>query len=679
MYELDKAWLDNRIIHAAMKNDSFAFAPADIDGGDAIRLQLQSDIINWLQLPLMADAKKATVVLEKSAGKFDNDEAFQLSKKDSQVIITGNTTKALMYGFYELLREKVMEAKLNTSLQSPSQPVRMIDHWDQTDGSIERGYAGASIFFGKPDKLDNPDVGNFDVKHIDSDIFRHDRTRMIAYARMLASVGINAVSLNNVNVREQGIELITPKYLDGVDEIATIFRGFGIKTFLAINWASPKLIGGLETSDPVDPQVQEFWANVCDNIYSVIPDFGGFVVKADSEGEPGPYQYGRDHAQGANMLGQAIKPHGGLVIWRAFVYNAHQDWRDRKTDRAKAAYNNFVPLDGHFADNVILQMKFGPIDFQTAEPLQPLFGKLRHTNQMMEFEISAEYLGHQIDVNYAVKQWYKMLNYDTKYDDLKDPHSGALLKETAVNPAHTGMAAVGNVGMSEHWTNNPLAQANLYGYGRLCWNNQETPEDILHEWVELTFKQSDSKTKDTIFDIVDTSNDTYKDYCAPLGVGFMVVPHYHYGPSVNGYEYDRWGTYHFADRNGVGVDRTMATGSGFIGMYSDKLSSEYENLETTPKSVVLFLHHVPYDHVFSDGKTLIQTIYDLHFKGYENVEKYIEEWATVSGKIDDRVYEAVSDCLKKQLANALEWRDQVNTYFYRMSGVPDDQGRLIYE
>lgn len=679
MYELDKAWLDNRIIHAAMKNDSFAFAPADIDGGDAIRLQLQSDIINWLQLPLMADAKKATVVLEKSAGKFDNDEAFQLSKKGSQVIITGNTTKALMYGFYELLREKVMDAKLNTSLQSPSQPLRMIDHWDQTDGSIERGYAGASIFFGKPDKLDNPDVGNFDVKHINGDIFRHDRTRMIAYARMLASVGINAVSLNNVNVREQGIELITPKYLDGVDEIATIFRGFGIKTFLAINWASPKLIGGLETSDPVDPQVQEFWANVCDNIYSVIPDFGGFVVKADSEGEPGPYQYGRDHAQGANMLGQAIKPHGGLVIWRAFVYNAHQDWRDRKTDRAKAAYNNFVPLDGHFADNVILQMKFGPIDFQTAEPLQPLFGKLRHTNQMMEFEISAEYLGHQIDVNYAVKQWYKMLNYDTKYDDLKDPHSGALLKETAVNPAHTGMAAVGNVGMSEHWTNNPLAQANLYGYGRLCWNNQETPEDILHEWVELTFKQSDSKTKDTIFDIVDTSNDTYKDYCAPLGIGFMVVPHYHYGPSVNGYEYDRWGTYHFADRNGVGVDRTMATGSGFIGMYSDKLSSEYENLETTPKSVVLFLHHVPYDHVFSDGKTLIQTIYDLHFKGYENVEKYIEEWATVSGKIDDRVYEAVSDCLKKQLANALEWRDQVNTYFYRMSGVPDDQGRLIYE
>ncbi|MCD7135127.1 alpha-glucuronidase [Limosilactobacillus rudii] len=674
---MDSAWLNNSKIHEQLKNDVFMLLPNRIEENDVVKKQLYSEIIEWLKLPITFDKENASIVLIEKKNKYTNDESFDIQKKNGQIIIIGNTSKALMYGFYSLIRMK-LTGKLKLGIHTPSQSLRMINHWDQTDGSIERGYSGASIFFGNPDKLNNPDKGNFNVKLINGDIFRHDTNRLLYYARMLASIGINSISINNVNVRGQGIELITSKYLNGVQEIADIFRKFGIKLFLSVNWAAPKLIGGLETSNPLDDKVKKFWRNICKNIYLHIPDFGGFVVKADSEGEPGPYQYGCNHAQGANMLADAIKPFGGLIIWRAFVYNSHQDWRNRKTDRAKAAFENFASLDGKFASNVILQMKFGPIDFQTAEPLQPLFGKLRNTNQMMEFEITAEYLGHQIDINYVLPQWCKMINFDTEYEDLPDSKAGAILRETAVDSNNTGMAAVGNIGMSEHWTGNPLAQSNLYGYGRLCWNNRLSAEEILKEWIIQTFPSIKKKSRDEVYSIMITSNETYTDYCAPLGVGFMVVPHYHYGPSVNGYEYDRWGTYHFADRNGVGVDRTMKTGSGFVSMYSKKLANKFENPDTTPMDVMLFFHHLNYDFILPNNKTLIQTIYDLHFRGYRNVKKYVEQWECLKGDIEESIYNTVRICLNKQLENALEWRDQVNTYFYRMSGVKDSLGRKIY-
>lgn len=673
---MDKTWLDEQKLRQLFINDTFSIIPNIIEGNDVIEQQLVYEITDWLKRPLTFDENKANIILRKEK-KLRNNEAFEIVEQSQKIVISGNTSKALMYGFYSLIRMKAV-GDIKFGVQTPSQSIRMINHWDQTDGSIERGYAGASIFFGSPEKINNPDTGSFAVKHVEGDIFRHDTGRLVDYARMLASVGINAISINNVNVRGQGIELITEKYLGGVEEIADIFRKFGIKLYLAINWASPVLIGGLKTSNPLDEDVRAFWKDVCATVYSYIPDFGGFVVKADSEGEPGPYKYGCDHAQGANMLASAIRSFGGVIIWRAFVYNAHQDWRDRKTDRAKAAFENFAVLDGHFADNVILQVKFGPIDFQTAEPLQPLFGKLRKTNQMMEFEITAEYLGHQIDVNYVVPQWSKILNFNTEYEDLKDPRAGEIIKETALQCHNTGIAAVGNVGMSQHWTGNPLAQANLYGYGRLCWDNQLSATTILNEWINQTYLDASSEAKRIISQIMITSNKTYSDYCAPLGVGFMVVPHYHYGPSVNGYEYDRWGTYHFADRNGVGVDRTISTGSGFVGMYAPKLARKFENPATTPIDIMLFLHHLDYGYVLPNKKTLIQTIYDLHFNGYDNVKKYVEEWQKLSGKINDSIFETVNQCLQNQLENALEWRDQVNTYFYRMSGVEDKYGRLIY-
>lgn len=675
---MDNTWANKDNVLLFMNNDVFYFDQAEFEGHDVVGLRLRKEISEWLGCEITNERQRATVIFEYCEPKFEDNDTYHIYQEGNSTIIEGNQSKSLLYGFYGLIRLRMSHQSEKDYTSTPDQAIRMIDHWDQIDGSVERGYAGASIFFGALDKVDNPDRGDFAVEKVDGDPFRRNPERIVAYARLLSSIGINAISLNNVNVRGQGTNLIVEPYLTGVAELAKVFREFGIKLFLAINWESPKHLGGLTTSDPLDKNVISFWQDICRDIYHKIPDFGGFLVKADSEGEPGPYQYGRTHAEGANMLARAIKDYQGIIIWRTFVYNSKQDWRDRHTDRAKAAFDNFMPLDGKFDDNVTLQIKFGPIDFQTAEPLSPLFGALKHTNQMMEFEISAEYLGHQIDVNYAVPQWRQMINSETKQPGIEDGSAGQVIQETSLNLKNTGFAAVGNVGMSPYWTGNPLALANLYGFGRLCWDNQATADGILNEWLDQSFAKSSLTTRKAIFDMMSTSNETYRMYNAPLGVGFMVVPHFHYGVSVNGYEYDRWGTYHFADRDGVGVDRTQATGSGFTELYSPKVSAQYENVKTTPDELVLFFHHLPYDQILQNGQTLIQTIYNQHFEGYDRVKNYLEKWESLANDLDGSIYDKVLQCLKLQLQNALEWRDQVNTYFYRMSGVKDDQGRKIY-
>jgi alpha-glucuronidase len=613
-------------------------------------------------------------------------EGYKISQQGEQVVIAASTSAGLLYGFYAFMRRFVNREDLNfTSV--PSQAIRMINHWDQIDGTVERGYAGASIFFGS--NTANVDLGTFDLQGgLEADLargssgagvnfFRKDFARLKWYARFLASVGVNALSLNNVNVRGLASALIVPPYIDQVRQIADLFRRFGIKTFLAINWQAPKLIGGLATSDPLDKGVGAWWKKIAAGIYQAIPDFGGFVVKADSEGEPGPYQYGRNHAQGANMLADALAPHGGLVIWRTFVYNSQQDWRDRSLDRAKAAYQNFQPLDGQFKENVVLQIKFGPIDFQTREPLNPLFVGMKKTNQIFEVQITAEYLGQQIDLNYAVPQWHRMLNFDTTQNtaagssdsaDRGSSNAGATSGNSKSSAAGhpnaslsplggslvrhwlrhnggiaSGMAGVGNVGMDYNWTGNKLAQANLYGFGRLAWDNTLAPQEILQEWITQSFYHARQATHATIGQIMMTSNRTSEKYTAPLGVGFMVKPHYHYGVAVNGYEYDRWGTYHFADRVGVGVDRTTKSGTGFTALYGEALGRIYENIKTVPDEIILFFHHVPYSHVLQNGKTLIQYIYDLHFEGYEAVLEYIKQWETLKGESEARSYQKVAE------------------------------------
>ena len=661
---IDEMWLKSSALKERLAKEIFY---VEVAFEDKITLRLRSEISEWLGCQLTGEKSKATVVLSVKSDLDENLEAYEIRENE----IIGASSVGLLYGFYAYLRIKLTGAKLSEK-SAPNQALRMINHWDQVDGTIERGYTGESIFFGRFGSNDNTDTGSFAVKDIGTDIFRNDFTRLEMYARFLASIGINAISLNNVNVRALGTNLIISPYIEKVGEIASLFATFGLKTFLAINWAAPKLIGGLETSDPLDKKESAWWQQTIDHIYNVIPDFGGFVVKADSEGEPGPYQYGRNHADGANMLAKPFEKYGGLVIWRTFVYNSQTDWRNRKNDRAKAAYENFMPLDGDFADNVILQIKFGPIDFGVREPLMPLFGALKKTNQLMEFQITAEYLGHQIDLNYVLPQWLEMIHFDN-YGQPKNT-----IKVNSPIATNSGFVAIGNVGMDENWCGNKLAQANFYSFGRMCWANDLTAAKILKEWIALTFPEVKEEVGKEIFELMIDSNRTYELYNAPLGVGSMMVPHYHYGPSVNGYEYDRWGAYHFADRNGLGIDRTSATGTGYASLYAPEVAKIFEDKSKTPDEILLFFHYVEYGQLLKSGKTLIQTIYDQHFEGLERVESYLKSWQTLIGEIDELTYNNVLERLKLQLENARNWRDQVNTYFYRMSGIPDEIGREIY-
>lgn len=586
-------------------------------------------------------------------------DGYIIKSGDGRIIISGKTDRGVLYGVFSFLRLMQLETpveKMNAA-NNPSNMYRMINHWDNMDGSIERGYAGKSIFY-----RDNS--------------FISDKQRVKDYARLLASIGINGVVLNNVNVHCHETRFITEQYLPEVAKLADIFREYGINVFLSVNFASPVELGNLPTADPLDESVQKWWRDTAAGIYRHIPDFGGFLVKADSENRPGPFTYGRNHAEGANMLAAALKPFGGVVIWRCFVYNCKQDWRDRKTDRANAAYDNFMPLDGQFADNVILQIKNGPMDFQVREPVSPLFGGLTRTNQMLELQITQEYTGQQKHVCYLVPQWKEILDFDTFSDG-----EGSTVKKIIAGKVYPqkcgGIAAVSNIGSDLNWTGHVLAQANLYGYGCLAYNPDRSADEITEEWVRLTFSSHPYVVK-TISNILLKSWRTYENYTSPLGIGWMVNPGNHYGPNVDGYEYSQWGTYHRADCFGLGVDRTVEKGTGFAGRYHKPISDLYNNMETCPEELLLFFHYVPYNYRLKSGKTLIQHIYDTHFEGVEQVKEFKEQWLSLKNLIDSERFEQVLERLEIQIRDAAEWRDVVNSYFYRKSGIPDEKGRTIY-
>ncbi|WP_274649583.1 alpha-glucuronidase family glycosyl hydrolase [Paenibacillus humicola] len=575
------------------------------------------------------------------------------------IAIAGKTDRGALYGvfhFIRLLQQGADPDKLAVT-ESPKNGLRMINHWDNMDGSIERGYAGRSFFY-----RDNE--------------MTEDLTRIRDYARLLASAGLNAVSINNVNVHQHETLLVTGAYLPKVKQIADVFRAYGIRLFLSVNFAAPIQIGGLDSADPLDPDVKKWWRETASGIYRCIPDFGGFLVKADSEFRPGPFTYGRDHADGANMLAEALEPHGGIVIWRCFVYNCLQDWRDRSTDRARAAYDHFKPLDGKFMPNVILQIKNGPMDFQVREPVSPLFGGLMETNQVLELQITQEYTGQQKHLCYLVPQWKEVLDFDThargEGSTVAEAASGALF-----NRPLGGFAAVSNVGDDENWTGHLLAQANFYGFGRLAWNPSLTSEEIAREWICMTFA-ADKETEDVIAGMLLRSWSIYESYTAPLGVGWMVNPNHHYGPNVDGYEYSKWGTYHFSDCRGIGVDRTAATGTGYTAQYHEPHAGFYESLAECPDELLLFFHHVPYTHVLKSGKTVIQHIYDAHFEGAEEAAGLLAAWDSLRGKVDEGRHAGVRERLAEQAEHAKEWRDIINTYFWRKSGIEDVSGRTIY-
>lgn len=582
---------------------------------------------------------------------------YHLFEKEGALMIEASDEEGLLYGAFEVIKQlQLANAYDGMDIRKePVMPLRMLNHWDNMDGSIERGYSGKSFYFDGDEIL----VGE----------------RTVTYARMLASVGINGTVINNVNVKDAATWLITDRYFEKLRQLSEIFADYGIKLFLSLNYAAPVELGELTSADPLSEEVREWWKRRMKLVFEQVPNLGGFLIKADSEGRPGPFTYGRTHADGANMLAEAAEPYGGLIIWRCFVYNCKQDWRDYKTDRARSGYDNFIELDGTFHDNVILQIKNGPMDFQVREPVHPLFGGLKATNQMLEVQIAQEYTGQQRHVCYLIPMFKEILafrTYTAKADDtVKDIVSGKTFDQTKC-----GMAAVANTGNDENWTGHDLAAANLYGFGRLAFDTSASAEELAEEWIIRTFGK-DQKVREVLLFILMNSWKAYEMYNAPLGIGWMVNPGFHYGPNVDGYEYDRWGTYHRADHAGIGVDRSHH-GTGYAGLYREPNASMYDSPESCPDELLLFFHHMPYDHRLHSGKTVIQHIYDTHFDGVELVDEMVKQFESLEGKLPDKAYRRMLDRFYHQKEHSREWRDQINTYFYRKSGIADEKGRKIY-
>ncbi|MEU6414394.1 alpha-glucuronidase [Microbispora sp. NPDC046933] len=625
---------------------------------------------------VLADFRREAGLTERAIGA----EGYLVARRGGVTVVLADDPAGLLYGLFHVVRlgerafaaEPLLVPRRGAEHHRPAMRRRMLDHWDNVDvhpvmGQVERGYAGGSIFWhdGAP---------------------RGDLTRVRSYARLLAACGVNAISVNNVNVHATEARLLTDR-LGDVAAIADVLRPYGIRVHLSVGFASPVVLGGLPTADPLDEDVRTWWACVTQRVYDTIPNFGGYVVKADSEGQPGPFAYGRDHADGANLLAEALEPFGGVVHWRAFVYNHRQDWRDRTTDRARAAYDHFAPLDGRFRDNVIVQVKHGPIDFQVREPVSPVIAAMPATRLAVELQVTQEYTGQQRHVCYLAPMWREVLGFRPWGPDgaaVADVAAGAAGGDGGPHgraPDGGGLVGVSNVGDDPYWTGHPLAQANLYAFGRLAWAPWTDPAAILDEWIDLTFMPvatgDAERLRRTLHAIMDGSWRTYERYTAPLGVGFMVRPGHHYGPDVDGYEYTPWGTYHFADRDGVGVDRTRATGTGFTGQYPPPWSEVYESLDRCPDELLLFFHHVPYGHVLRAGSTVIQHVYDTHFDGVEQVAEARRRWEEAAGLFDPSLHARVKDLLDEQVRCAVEWRDQINAYFFRKSGVPDARGRRI--
>lgn len=664
-----KCWLDFKPI-AEEKIKSCYFHPVLMASGKVARTAGEEYCISMSEMlgtgiDLVEDiVEEPAVCLEvREELEVDTDnpslaaQTFVIRAEDDNIIITGKSEEALLQGVFAFARMVYLD-ELDEKMPyicTPTMPLRMMNHWDDMDGSIERGYSGRSFFYE------------------DYKIFYNDRIEM--YARLMASIGTNAIVINNVNVHEKETYLITDVYLQQVKQYADLFGRYGIKLFLSVNFAAPMELGEIPVSDPLDGDVIQWWKDAVKHVYEVIPEFGGFLVKADSEGRPGPFTYGRTHADGANMLARALKPYGGIVVWRCFVYNCGQDWRDRKTDRARAAYDHFMALDGTFDDNVILQIKNGPMDFQVREPVSPLFGGLKKTNMILEVQIAQEYTGQQIDLCYLIPMWKEILSFDT-YGDGEGTTVCRVVSGESYGQVNCGMAGVINTGDDENWTGNDLAAANLYGFGRLSMDASLTAEQIAREWSRLSLSREEDVTE-VVIPMLCGSWATYEKYNAPLGIGWMVTPHYHYGPDIDGYEYDRWGTYHRADLHGIGVDRTEE-GTGYVTQYNEPWRSIYADINTCPEELLLFFHYVPYTYMLKTGKTLIQHIYDTHFEGVEEVEAMQKKWSELSGKIEDRAYRCVEERFERQLINAREWRDRVNTYFYRKCGIADEKGRNIF-
>jgi alpha-glucuronidase len=576
----------------------------------------------------------------------------------TELIIAGADEPGVLYGVFAFLRPPGSgRDPANYSFHGPpfsSHPafkIRWVDEWDNPDGSIERGYAGRSIFF---------ENGNV----------REDLALVAEYGRLLASVGINGLNVNNVNAAPQ---LIDSAHLKQLARIADALHPWGVHLAMSAAIASPQTIGGLSTYDPLDPAVKAWWAAKANEIYTLIPDFAGFTVKADSEGQPGPASFGRTPADAANTLAAALAPHGGVVLYRAFVYNHHLDWRDPKADRARATYDIFHPLDGQFLPNVIVQTKEGPIDFQAREPVSPLFAGLKQTSQAMEVEVTQEYTGQQRHLVYLAPMWKQVLDTDLRAGGESTPVREILDAKSFHQPLG-GMVGVAGIGR-DRWLGSPLALANLYAFGRLAWNPNLDPAGIAAEWTKQTIA-ADPEVVRTVTALLMQSWPAYEAYTGPLGLQTLTdITGSHYGPNIESSERNGWGQWHDADAQGVGKDRSVATGSGYAGQYPPDVAKIYENPATTPDNLLLFFHHVPYTWKLHDGKTVIQYLYDSHYDGASQAAHFVDEWTTLKSRIDSALYEDVRARLEYQAGHAIVWRDAIVQYFLKLSGIPDEKGR----
>ncbi len=548
--------------------------------------------------------------------------------------ISGPNHIDCLYGTYALLRELAQGADPSTLdiTSAPAMPLRMLNHWDNPDGDVERGYAGRSIFdwWHLPDRLDQ---------------------RMIDYARANASVGINAVVVNNVNARAFMLE---PRYIAKLARLADAWRPYGIRVYLSARFSAPRDIGGLATADPLDPAVAAWWAAKADEIYAAIPDFGGFLVKANSEGQPGPQDYGRTHADGANMMAAALGTRG-TVIWRAFVYSEHND-----VDRAMQAYDEFVPLDGQFASNVIVQVKNGPVDFQPREPFHPMFGAMPNTRLMLEAQITKEYLGFASHLAYLAPMWEEVLDADTGH--------GATVAQVI---APVGMAGVANTGSDRNWSGSDFDQANWYAFGRLAWDPTLSSEQIAREWAVQTFSRQPAFV-DQVVPMMLGSRQAVVDYMTPLGLAHLMDTGHHYGPApwVCDLARPEWNPcyYHRADAQGIGFDRT-AGGSKALAQYAPGVAAQWSDPDTIDPAYLLWFHHVGWDHAMPSGRSLWAELVARYDSGVAGVDDMAATWAGLASYVDQQRHRAVAENLAIQQGEARWWRDASLAYWQSVNGL----------
>ena len=569
-----------------------------------------------------------------------------------EATITASNPIGLLYGAYELIRLQNTDAyntgsgnqqnfsKAIDETEKPQVGLRILNHWDNLDGSIERGYAGKSIFKWEEIKLGKNGKGGSISKSL------HDR--LITYARANASLGINGSVLNNVNASPK---MMTAEYINKVKVIANILRPYGIRVYLSINFASPMALGYTKTADPLDKKVQQWWKKKAKEIYATIPDFGGFLVKANSEGQPGPGDYHRTHAEGANMLADAVKPYGGIIMWRSFVYGANH----KGEDRVKQAVSEFKGMDGKFRDNVILQSKNGPLDFQPREPYAPIFDNIKQTPQIAELQITQEYLGQSKHLTYLAPMWKEFFGF--------------------VNPDRlVGISGVANIGDDANWCGHPFSQANWYAFGRLAWNPSLTAEEIAHEWLVQTYENQDEKFTKPVEMMMMTSREACVNYMMPLGLHHIFKFDHHYGPEPDGFiaSYPlEWCPvyYHKADAQGVGFDRS-SKGTDAVGQYPEPYRSMYDNIATCPEEYLLWFHHVPWTYKMKSGSTLWQELCMKYNMGVAMVEVYRDFWHTSAKqymKGHEQEWQHTDSLLNVQLENAKEWRNTCLKYFQTFS------------